>query len=239
MLIYSPKYLVLIFAMLVLIVSKLKGQLINNNDIGYVEDYQKLPRINFVKSNVVEYEQCKSLNQFVIPKIKQSKTNFYLQTNTGQIKFKKTLPDKKDFNGYEFLGYYPQLNMYAITENIMSDELSFGSLALIDSITGNSYTIVSIGDGAVETPIISPRGNYLVYYYNWLYDGNSCFIGLLQMNRNKTHILEEHQSFENKNFMIEGIRWLDNDTFIVKTFQSKDIDGVHFKKINYYRASLN
>ncbi|MEJ5090409.1 hypothetical protein D3C87_1124440 [compost metagenome] len=237
MLICSPKYLVLTFAILLLIVIDLKGQLINNNDIGYIEDYQKLPRINFVKSDAVEYEQCKSLNQFIIPKIKQSKTNFILQTNTGQIKFKKTLPDKKDFNGYEFLGYYPQLNMYAITENIMSDELSFGSLALIDSLTGNSYTIVSIGDGAVETPIISPKANYLIYYYNWLYDGNSCFIGLLKMNKN--HILEEYQSFESKNFTIEGIRWLDNDTFIVKTLQSVYIDGVHLKEINYYRASLN
>lgn len=95
MLICSPKYLVLTFAILLLIVIDLKGQLINNNDIGYIEDYQKLPRINFVKSDAVEYEQCKSLNQFIIPKIKQSKTNFILQTNTGQIKFKKTLPDKK------------------------------------------------------------------------------------------------------------------------------------------------
>lgn len=56
---------------------------------------------------------------------------------------------------------------------------------------------------------------------------------------NKNHILEEYQSFESKNFTIEGIRWLDNDTFIVKTLQSVYIDGVHLKEINYYRASLN
>lgn len=217
-----------------------KAQFKKSIAVGYVENYEKQPKIKFTKSSKAEYEQCKKSSEPVKLKIKESKTNFILTTKAKSFKLKKTNSEENNFDGYEYIGYYKKLKMYAFTENTMSDNLGFGTFALLDSVNANYYNIISIGDGAIETPIQSPNGKYLVYYYNRLYDGDSSFIGLLEVNRNgkPSQVFKEKQSYDTEHFAVEGIKWLNDKTLIVKAYHTVKKDGNRETIIQYYKASI-
>lgn len=217
-----------------------KAQLKKSIAVGYVENYEKQPKIKFTKSSKAEYEQCKKSSEPVKLKIKESKADFTLSTKVKPFKLKKTNNEANDFNGYEYIGYYRKLKMYAFTENSMADNLGFGTFALLDSVNANYYNIISIGDGAIETPIPSPNGKYLVYYYNRLYDGDSSFIGLLEVNRNgkPSQVFKEKQNYDTERFAVEGIRWLNDKTLIVKAYHTVKKDGKRETIIQYYKANI-
>lgn len=226
-------FILMVFSMRVV------AQLGKSNEVGYIAKFAKLPKIKFTQSSAAEYDLCKTANGLEKVKIQQSKTHFTLPVKNRKISLKKTNQEQNDFDGYEYFGYYSRLKMYAITENTMSDNLGFGTLGLVDSLTANYYTIISIGDGAVESPIPSADGSYLIYYYNRLYDGDSCFIGLLQVNRKgkSGQLLKEKLSFETDSFAIEEVRWLNDKTFIIKACRThKDDDKVE-KIFSYYKAN--
>ncbi|TDQ08302.1 hypothetical protein ATK78_2811 [Pedobacter metabolipauper] len=231
-----------IIAILVSMLLSLSGsaQLSKSTNVGYVESFAKLPKIKFEQTDEAQYNQCKTANDLVMLSIKDSKTEFTLYTKSKEIRLKKTNQDQNDFNGYEYLGYYSKLKMYAIIESTMLDNLSFGSFNLLDSLTANYYSIVSIGDGAVETPIPSPNSKYLIYYNNQLTNGGSCFIGLLQVNRSgkASQLFKEKLSFESNKFVVEDIRWLNDQTFIVKTSGTTMKDDTRVKGISYFKASV-
>ena len=217
-----------------------KAQLPKSIAVGYVENFEKQPKIKFVKSSKAEYEQCEKSADPVKIKIKESKADFNLSTKSKTFKLKKTNNEENDFDGYEYIGYYKMLKMWAFTENTMSDNLGFGTFALLDSLNGNYYNIVSIGDGAIETPIPSPNGKYLVYYYNRLYDGDSAFIGVLQVNRNlkAKQVLKETLSFDTESFAVEGIRWLNDKKFVVEAYNTVKKDGSRETIIQYLKANI-
>lgn len=217
-----------------------KAQFKKSVAVGYVENYEKQPKIKFTKSSKAEYEQCKKSSEPVKLKIKESKTHFTLSTKAKSFNLKKTNSEENDFDGYEYIGYYKKLKMYAFTENSMSDNLGFGTFALLDSVNASYYNIISIGDGAIETPIPSPNGKYLVYYYNRLYDGNSSFIGLLEVNRNgkPSQVFKEKQSYDTERFAVEGIKWLNDKTFIVKAYSNVKKDRNRETIIKYYKANI-
>lgn len=214
------------------------AQLGKSNDVGYIAKFAKLPKIKLAQSSATEYNLCKTANGPVKIKIQQSDTHFVLPAKNRKISLKKTNQEQNDFNGYEYLGYYPALKLYAITENSMSDNLGFGTLGLVDSLNASYYTIISIGDGAVGAPILAPDARYLIYYYNRLYDGDSCFIGLLQVNRKgkASQLLSEKISFDTDSFAVEGIRWLNGKTFIIKAYRTNRSDNKPGKIFSYYKA---
>jgi len=122
--------------------------------------------------------------------------------------------------------------MYALTDNTTAEHLGFGTLVLIDSLTHFQYGLVSIGDGPVELPVPSAGGKYLIYFYNWPYQDNSCFIGLLKINdsANPEKLLAEKASFETKKWAVESVKWLNDTTFFVKAFtvQPHQRNGMRF-----------
>ena len=193
--------------------------------VGYAETYEKLPKLSFTTSSLGEYDECPANIYMVKPKLKASKKHHIISTRGKQfnlIKY-KDYGGNDGFRGYKFLGFYPRLKMFAITESSTAEHLGFSSLVLIDSLTSYQYHVVSIGDGAVEAPIPSVQGKYLVYFYNWPYEDNSCFIGLLKVNhRSKPDkMLVEKASYDTKKWAVESIKWLDDKTFYVKAFTVK------------------
>lgn len=218
------------------------AQKTKNIAIGYLEKYEKLPKIKFDQTTEEEYNKYKKSDKPDSLKIKETETHFTLTTKVKKIKLKKTNQELNDFDGYEYVGYYPELNMYAITENALADNLSFGTFMLIDSITAQEYSIVSIGDGAVESPIPSISSNYLLYYYNRPYHGNGCFIGILEVNKNARpeHRFKEKMSFnfDTKGFSIEGIKWIEDKTFIAKTYVTKIVAGKSVRQFSFYKAVI-
>ena len=174
----------------------------------------------------------------ITPKFKQNKNYFYIKTKTKNYKFKK---DKNNSgNGSEFLGYYPKLKLFALTNNSTTEGLGFGELMLIDGETDYKYRIISIGDASVEKPIPSMNNKYLVYYYNNVYEHKNSFIGVLKVNEksNPKQFLQEYQSFQSDYFAIEKIIWKDDNIFIVKGFEEKYINQKWIKEYSYYQTTF-
>lgn len=209
--------------------------------VGYAETYEKLPKLAFTSSTLAEYDRCPDRTYIVKPKLKASKTHHVINTKGKQFNLKKYKNyGNEGFSGYELLGYYPQLKMYAVTDNLTSEHLGFGTFVLIDSLTHYQYAIVSIGDGAVETPVPSVKGKHLIYFYNWPYEDNSCFIGLLKVNdrKNPIKMLIEKASFDTKEWAVEAIKWLNDDTFFIKAFKVKAQQRHGTRLYQYLKCSL-
>ena len=235
--------LVLLCSVLVTFSITASAQKTKNISIGYLENYEKLPRISFQQTTEEEYDQYKIAGKPDSLKISETETHFTLTTKVKKIKLKKPNGALNDFNGYEYLGYYPKLKMYAITDNSTAENLTFSTFVLIDSLTAQEYSIVSIGDGAVETPIPSSSVNNLLYYYNRAYRGDGCFIGILAVNKNERpeHRFKEKMSFnfESKGFSIEGIKWINDKSFIAKTYVTKIVGGKSEKEFSFFKAVVN
>jgi hypothetical protein len=132
--------------------------------------------------------------------------------------------------------------MYILVRYHVAESLGFSDLVLLDSIFGSQHTIASVGDGAVEIPILSPNGYFLAYYYNEVYAANSCFIGVLAIHKGKAPFrikLSEYNSFETHNWAVENIRWIDSMTIIIKAYTLKKVANENIKQFAYYTARLN
>lgn len=209
--------------------------------VGYLEAYDQLQKIKFEQSNQAEFDQIEPAKKVSKPLLKPSKTHHLIPTKEKlfQLKKYKDYGLAGGFSGYEYLGYYSNLKIYALSDNSTSENLGFGTMVLFDSITAYQYQIISIGDGAVETPIASPNGKYFLYFYNWVYDPNSCFIGLLKVGDRKhpQKFLREYSSFETKNWAVEKIKWIDDQTFIVKAFKIDKANG-RTKSFHYFKSKI-
>ncbi len=214
-----------------------------NIAIGYLENYEKLPKIKFEQTTEEEYNNYKTADKLGLLKIKETETHFTLTTKVKKIKLKKTNQEQNDFDGFEYLGYYPELKMYALTDNSTADNLTFSTFVMIDSLNAQEYSIVSIGDGAVESPSPSTESNYLIYYYNRPYRGDGCFIGILAVNKNarpKQRFKEKMSfNFDSKGFSVEGIKWVHDKSFIAKTYVTKIADGKSVKEFSFHKAVIN
>lgn len=218
-------------------VSAQKAKTIN---IGYLDNYQNMPKIKLKQTTEAEYNQYKTVSELISLKIKESKTHFTLPTKFKKIKFKKTNQEQNDFEGYDYLGYYHKLKMFAVTENSISENLTFSSFGLIDSLTGHYYSLVSIGDGAVKPPIPSLNSKYLIYYDNLAYKPNSCFIGLLKVGTGAepAERFKEIMSLETDRLAVEDIKWINDKNFIVKTYITVMNDDGRVKIFSYFKSAI-
>ncbi len=130
--------------------------------------------------------------------------------------------------------------MYALTRATVSESLGFSELFLIDKNTDFQYNIVSIGDGAVETPIPSPSNKFLIYYYNSVYEHQNSDIGILKVNQNANpeNLIEEYASFKSNYFEIEKIVWISDNSFLVKGYKEVYDGSNWIKNYTFYKTSF-
>ena len=210
--------------------------------LGYADTFEKLPKIAFEKITATDYEKYHDEQSLTHPQFKETKTQLLIPTKAGQVKLKKyKADDKAAFKGIAYKGYLPQLKMHVLTSYHTAEHIGFGDLFLIDSLTAYQYAIVSVGDDAVEIPIASPNGRALVYYYNEVYAKNSCFIGVLKVNSTQqpNTLLAEKMSFATKDWAVENIRWIDDRSFVVKTYTTKINGPQRAKDYNYFLAKID
>lgn len=221
------------------------GQANKEFAVGYADSYDNLPTIYFKKATEQDYKKASAVNQLThsIPIINGK--NIIIPTGKGKIKLHKynDSPDQPEgFRGWEYKGYFPILKSYALISHSVSEHLGFSDLVLIDSNSAVKNTIISVGDAAVELPIPSPSGRFLTYYYNYDYERNSCFIGLLKIqdggNRKKGR-LSELMSFQTKDWAVEDIRWLDDNSFIVKAYAMQGQGSQKKKQFIYFLTKLD
>ncbi|MDF3028762.1 MAG: hypothetical protein K0S23_3069 [Fluviicola sp.] len=160
---------------------KSKGKTIT---VGYYNNYEKVPELVFDSISEAEFNRLKAPKHLVKIKANQKGNDFFIQTAIRKHFFPKykDYGEPESWSGYELTGFYPQLKLFALTENSTSEHLGFGELFLLDSITDYRYVLSSFGDGSVEPPIPSINGKYLVYYYNGVYENGVADIGVLKVN---------------------------------------------------------
>lgn len=209
-------------------------------ELGYNDTYDKLPKLTFDQISEAEFNSFHSKNFIQKLKIEEKDNSFFIQTSIQKHTFKKYTDYGGDesWSGYEFLGYYPALKLYALTKNATSEHIGFGELFLLDSINDYQYNIISFGDGSVELPIPSNNYKYLVYYYNSVYKHKNCDIGVLKINDKlkPQNYLTEFSSFHSDEFKIEKIVWKSDHSFYVKGYEEIYENKKWIKKYNYYKT---
>lgn len=228
-----------ILTLLLLLSFAAQGQQQKGTSVGYMETYDSLPVIAFQPSSQAVYDKCKKQAVQVMPAAGEQ---LVVRTKPGPVRLKKYRNDsKEEFKGYEYPGYLAGVKMHVVTAHHTAEHIGFSDLSLIDSLTGNWYNIVSIGDDAVEIPVPSPRGRYIIYFYNYVYERNSSFIGVLTVNRNAQPLLllSEKTSAGTKAWGVEDIRWIDDQAFVVKAFITDGEGYERTRRYQYYLARLN
>lgn len=202
-------------------------------EVGFEEKFETLPLLDFTEITQNEYDDLKSIAHPITNSPLQARNgNYILEINDKILQLKKlTNTLKEGETQYDYLGFYPSLQMYAFSANSIADYLGFSELNLINATNPSVYSIVSPGDNKVENPVISPNTKYLAYCYNDIYDKNKSFLGILKINSDKT--FTEYRSFSSDNFNIKDIVWFGDDYIGVKVTDDES------KTFKYYKANLS
>ena len=211
-------------------------------EVGYLDNFEKTPQITIESASEKEFLILKPNVYLKQTKIEKNSKEFYLQTIKKKHSFRiyKDYGGEKSWSGYNYNGYYPELQLYAITEITTSENLGFAQLSLLDSLTDNYYNLISFGDGSVELPIPSLDKQYMVYYYNAAYENKNCDIGILKISDRKqaNNYLREHAFYHSDEFAIEQIKWKTNHCFYIKGYEEVYINDQWEKKFSYYKATF-
>lgn len=211
-------------------------------DFGYYDKYEKLPKLKFIQISEDEFSMLEQRDFMDTRSPKQNKDFFFIRTAVKSYKFKKykDYGGNESWNGYEYLGYYPETKLFAISENSTSEGIGFGQLTLLDSLSDYKFNIVSIGDDRVELPIPSINNNYFVYYYNSVYEHKNSEIGILKIHdrSNMSAYLSEYASYQSDDFAIEKIVWKSDKSFYVKGYEEVYENEDWVKKYSYYKTEF-
>ncbi|MGJ1384469.1 hypothetical protein [Sphingobacterium siyangense] len=209
--------------------------------VGYADRYDSLPTIKFQIVGKQLYDKAVPTSKMVFTNAEVELDTLIVATAKGRITFRKyddSLENGEGFQGWQYMGYFPSLQMHALVSHDVSEHIGFSDMVLLDSATSDQYGIVSVGDVAVELPVPSPDGHFTAYYYNHVYERNSCFIGILAVLNGK-HRLSEKMSFQTKDWAVEDIRWIDANSFVVKAYTLIGQGVQQSRQYTYYRASLD
>ena len=211
-------------------------------EVGWMEDYEKLPKLEFIEIRESEFHKVPKDSVRTMPQIDMGDEEFAIQTWKKRHVFDlyRDYGGVRGHEGHEYLGYYPGLKLFAITSNWTGESMGFGKLVLIDSITDKEYGIVSIGDVPVELPLPSINNKFMVYYDNWMYDHKDCTICVVQIGNkaNPDDYLREYRIYESHDFAIDEIRWIDDNSFVVRGYEDVYENGDWTKKFKYYKTSF-
>ena len=209
--------------------------------IGYA--YDSVPELSFEKISETQFLSYKKWKKktLVTSKPVQKDSFFYFNTQSKLWFFKNQIKDWQNRNEeswYEYVGYDSALKMYIITDNSVSENLGFGTLMLIDSLTDTHYEVLSIGDDKVTIPIPSSHNRFLVYHYNAMYEYKNCSIRILKVNsrQNPRTFLVEHASYESEDWAIEDLIWIDDNSFAVKGYEEVYENEKWVKHFSYYKS---
>ncbi|MDQ6531046.1 hypothetical protein [Flavobacterium sp. LHD-85] len=214
-------------------------------EIGYQEKLDNLPHFRLDSISEAEYSRFPSNKSFKEVNVESDKDFFYIQGAIKKFKFKKYRDYKgeESWSGFEFMGYCGSLSLVAVRESSTADHLGFSELQLLDTSNDFQYKIISLGDSSVSVPELSPDGKLMVYFQNPEYELGTLSIVVLKVNgkTDPTGFLTEYKSsFSEGKDSIEEIKWLNDNTFYIKTSQSAGFNesGQELKYYSYYKAEI-
>ena len=213
--------------------------------IGYDDDGAKLHSLEAIPIMEEEYLACDTSYQKLLKKkIKENKQQFYLNINNAEIAFQKDTMEIH--NGgeswYEYIGYYSDLNMYAIFDVSVSGDLNtFSDFMLIDPETGYKYVLLPLGDAFGEPPLLSPDNNYFLDYFLDYYSGNNVStIRIFKISDKKTpsSYITRYAEQSDFPFFIENLIWKSDSEIFIKAYKNVSDDNGSHKEYEYYKILL-
>lgn len=144
---------------------------------------------------------------------------------------------KKDYSQYAYYkGFLKSLNLLLIQD--IDGENATGSLLLVDNKTGKIFSIDCPFDYPLETPMISPKNDYLFFYSNNLQEDNQSFISILKIRSiGDSYNLKVIADIEIDQWIIKDIIWMNETTFAIKTISHHGAENIK-EKVIYLKASL-
>lgn len=192
--------------------------------VGYSDEYDELPKL--ILDSITEKEFLAAYRPQAIDSVVRDsdKEHFYITTSLGRKAYLKydDRNDGKSWTGYEYVGYYKAINLYAVTNNFTSEDLlGFGSMELINAKTGVTYQLISlVGDSAVDTPMLSPDKDYFLYFQNADFettDSEICIVKIDQAGSPEKY-LQPVVSYRSDQFLVDKICWGKNGDIYIKGY---------------------
>ena len=206
---------------------------LEKESVGFQDIYDSLPKLDINQIDENKYFTLNSdKNAMTKLSIKEDKKYYYLEIDNETFQFRKEEQlNRQNRDGqfwYNYIGFYPSINMYAFSSNSVSESLGFSDFELINKKNGKIYQIVSPGDDRIENPILSVHNNYLAYYHNNVYE-NGCFVRILTIDTKGN--FKEYRSFQSDNFKINEIKWNNENSILLKISSDND------KTFDYYKIT--
>jgi hypothetical protein len=229
------------------VVKPLLPENVTKTDTAYInyDDYAGTPKLVF--NTISEDEFNLHYIEFKIDSlpIENDKDHFYINTAKRKQTFLKYADRGAEDgpNGYNYMGYYPRLDLYAITHNYVGDNIDFGDMILLDKETGYTYFLISLaGDWNVSIPIPSPDKKYLLYYQDEGYSDDKSCIAVLKTNSksNPEKYLEAFRKYDSEKFLVEKAGWdAENNIYVKGYVQILDETKREWhNEYMYYKAKL-
>lgn len=198
-------------------------------------------KMSFTKISEQEYKKHSSQPFLTFPKITKTKKEFSIPTHVKKYRFKpEEHTAEKGTNGWSFLGYYPTLKLFAVSETSTSESLNFSELFLIDSVTSYVYQLPSFYDGHGNMPIPSINQKRLIYYDNATYlhkNSDMLIVKIGDKTNPKTYLTATHYHHSD-DFRIDEIHWLNDAIFVLKGYEELYIKGKWVNKYVYYKVTI-
>lgn len=207
--------------------------------------YEKLPKLRMSDISQSEYEKYVSeykniiVNDSTKINIDSKRQSFSFYTSKGAKSypiFEYGEDDKfeipKDTSWVKYRGYIPELNLYLL-DHIWASEIIAGELLLIDSLSNIKYEVVSISDGSMDLPVVSPNQSFLTLYCS---DGTLENTSIYIIKRDKTdsgyYIYKDYAGIELNNLVPIEVVWMNNSSLAVKLESFWSRNTFYFKKLS-------
>jgi hypothetical protein len=182
-------------------------------------------------------------------KYKTDNNFLYVNTKTEKLVLEKykNRPDENGgskHEGYEFLGKYPKIDLFAFIEHSSAEGLGFSQFYLLDDSTQYAYELnACCTDGVGNVYLLSTNAQYIASFVND-YD-NSSHLEIFKINSKtnpKTYI-QYFAYLQNENFQIAKIKWIDEQNLAIQTFEDGSLDENNVlidnkKPCKYYKVSF-
>lgn len=212
---------------------------INFFTIGHTDDGAELHDLKALPITEEQYLSCDINGQKLLKKqIKEDEKSYCLNINNVEVELRKDTV-KGYYRGgeswWEYVGYYPDLDMYAFLSCYVSGDLiTFSDCMLIDQERGNEYLLLALGDAFGSAPLLSPNNDYLLDYSNSGDGGGSVRIFKINDKEVPASYIIRYAEESKFPFFIKNIIWKSDSEIFIKAYSNEDE-----KEYEYYKILLN
>lgn len=157
-------------------------------------------------------------------KITRIDSCMYITTHDSVFVFRSTKDETHDGNFYYLDAYIAPLSLYSISNIDTHNEV--GNLILLDAKTNKLYYWSSDFDDPMETPLVSPKNNFIISIANNYYEDNECSVSIQKINDSAgVFSYSGWIDYNSKDWRIKDLVWINEHSFalnVIVTSRNED-----------------